>query len=474
MQLRKFLTGLLAACITAASLSVAAVAIEPSYKVSDDYKDTLYYNNLAALELTGDGATDVIAVALSQLGYHEGNKDSEKDGLNNSGSKNFVEYNVLFGKLDNGEGNGYSYGYAWCAAFVNWCLRQARVDKELTGGMYVSCASWRNWFINEGAKFGASYHARNDDYIPQKGDLIFYKSLNATHSRPTDHIGIVLKSENGKVYAIEGNGDNRVALHEYALSDRYIVGYGSIAYRTADVPQVDYYRTEDHLPGYFISGGGVLAAYNGPDTSTGKVTNLHAHTVYRILAVQGRYGMVDLGEGVCGWVSLKRLTPITTDPYHTVELANGTQKYQIRIAAGASCAIPDAALLTDALGELTDLVGWRGEDGTVLAPGQVITPTANVVLQAASAQESESESESESERESESQTEIEADTVKEGSGQEGDGTTSDQGEQTGSEGVPDAPKGCGSVIGTGVVSVGALAVIALSGATLLWRKKREE
>ena len=215
MQLRKFLTGLLAACITAASLSVAAAAIEPSYKVSDDYKDTLYYNNLAALELTGDGATDVIAVALSQLGYHEGNKDSEKDGLNNSGSKNFVEYNVLFGKLDNGEGNGYSYGYAWCAAFVNWCLRQARVDKELTGGMYVSCASWRNWFINEGAKFGASYHARNDDYIPQKGDLIFYKSLNATHSRATDHIGIVLKSENGKVYAIEG--------HE-GLADQTLVG----------------------------------------------------------------------------------------------------------------------------------------------------------------------------------------------------------------------------------------------------------
>ena len=147
MKLKRICAGLMAASIAIASLCVVAFAVEPSYKVSSDYKDTLYYNNLLAVELTGDGATDVIAVALSQLGYHEGNNQGDLEGGNAGGSKNFVEYNVLFGKLDNGEGNGYSYGYAWCAAFVNWCLRQARVDERSTGGMYVSCAAWRNWFI---------------------------------------------------------------------------------------------------------------------------------------------------------------------------------------------------------------------------------------------------------------------------------------------------------------------------------------
>ena len=325
MKANKILTGLVAITVLIATLALTVSAVEPSYKVSDDYKDTLYYKNLLAIELTGDGATDVIAVALSQLGYHEGNSNADLDGQNGSGSKNFTEYNVLFGKLDNGEGNGTSYGYAWCAAFVNWCLRQARVDQKLTGGMYVSCASWRNWFIGEGAKYGASYHARTDDYIPKKGDLIFYKSLSATHNRATDHIGIVLECKDGKVYAIEGNADNKVGLHEYELTNRYIVGYGSIAYKTADVPEVDYYATENHLPGYFIANKGVPSAYHGPSSSTGKVASLTAGAVYRITAVQGMYGRVMLEDGSSAWVSLKRFTPMTTDPYYTIELEMGEQ-----------------------------------------------------------------------------------------------------------------------------------------------------
>ena len=458
MNLRKICAGLLAASIAIGSLCVAAFAVEPSYKVSKDYKDTLYYNNLLAVELTGDGATDVIAVALSQLGYHEGNNDAEKDGLNNSGSKNFVEYNVLFGKLDNGEGNGYSYGYAWCAAFVNWCLRQARVDEKLTGGMYVSCASWRNWFINQGAKYGASYHARTDDYIPQKGDLIFYKSLTATHSRPTDHIGIVLKCENGVVYAIEGNGDNRVALHEYSLDNRYIVGYGSIAYKTADVPEVDYYRTEDHLPGLFIAGKGLLSAYAGPDTSTGKVASLTAGAVYRITAVQGTYGCVELADGKSGWVSLKRFTPMTTDPYYTVQLAYGTQTYEIRVAAGASCTIPEAALLTKDLGEMPDLLGWSAEGGEMLCAGAVLTPTADLVLQAVTEMPTEQETEQESGEQSVDTSEVET-------AQTDAVTTGDA--QTDEMGTEQVQSSCGSILGAGAIML----ALALGAACALNRKR---
>ena len=458
MNLRKFCAGLLAVSIAIASLCVAAFAVEPSYKVSGDYKDTLYYNNLLAVELTGDGATDVIAVALSQLGYHEGNHDAEKDGLNNSGSKNFVEYNVLFGKLDNGEGNGYSYGYAWCAAFVNWCLRQARVDEKLTGGMYVSCASWRNWFINQGAQYGASYHARTDDYIPQKGDLIFYKSLTATHSRPTDHIGIVLKCENGVVYAIEGNGDNRVALHEYSLDNRYIVGYGSIAYKTADVPEVDYYRTEDHLPGLFIAGKGLLSAYAGPDTSTGKVASLTAGAVYRITAVQGTYGCVELADGKSGWVSLKRFTPMTTDPYYTVQLAYGTQTYEIRVAAGASCTIPEAALLTKVLGEMPDLLGWSAEGGEMLCAGAVLTPTADLVLQAVTEMPTEQETEQESGEQSVDTSEVET--------AQTDAVTTG-GAQTNDVDTEQVQSSCGSILGAGAIML----ALALGAACALNRKR---
>jgi len=465
MKLKRICAGLMAASIAIASLCVVAFAVEPSYKVSSDYKDTLYYNNLLAVELTGDGATDVIAVALSQLGYHEGNNQGDLEGSNAGGSKNFVEYNVLFGKLDNGEGNGYSYGYAWCAAFVNWCLRQARVDERLTGGMYVSCAAWRNWFIGEGAKYGASYHARTDDYIPKKGDLIFYKSLTATHSRATDHIGIVLKCENGVVYAIEGNGDNRVALHEYSLDNRYIVGYGSIAYKTADVPEVDYYRTEDHLPGLFIAGKGILSAYAGPDTSTGKVASLTAGAVYRITAVQGRYGRVELADGQSGWISLKRFIPMTTDPYYTVQLVNGTQTYEIRVMAGASCTIPEEVLLTETLGELTDLLGWGVGDGEIFTAGQVLTPTCDLVLQAVTKAPEEQTTHGESDRaENDSASESEQ-TVGTDRAEDGEATsatpTETEKEQTGS-------RGCNGTLG----AAGMLALLT-SAALLICGKKKE-
>lgn len=453
MKTSKILTGLAALVIAANALSVAALAVEPSYKVSDDYKDTLYYDNLLTVELTGDGATDVIAVALSQLGYHEGNDNSDLDGLNKGGSKNFTEYNVLFGKLDNGEGNGTSYGYAWCAAFVNWCLRQARVDKDLTGGMYVSCASWRNWFINEGAKYGASYHARTDDYIPKKGDLIFYKSLTATHNRATDHIGIVLKCENGVVYAIEGNGDNCVALHEYDLNSRYIVGYGSIAYKTADVPEVDYYATEQYFPGFYVAGKGAAAAYYGPASSTGKAATLRAGAVYRITAVQGTYGSVVQEDGSIVWVQLKRFTPMTTDVYHTVELAAGEQSVKAFVAEGASWKIPELTLEEGFL-------GWSaGEGSELLAAGQVITPEADVVLQPAYPQpeESESESESESERGSEQVT-----------GE--DVTESDVPESIEQSSEPKTEQkteGC-----NGTVGAAAIGLVLAMGAVLVFLKKK--
>ena len=464
MKLRRIMTGMVASCLTAATLAIAASAVEPSYKVSEEYKDTLYYDNLQAVELTGDGATDVIAVALSQLYYHEGNRESEKDGLNGSGSKNFVEYNVLFGKLDNGEGNGYSYGYAWCAAFVNWCLRQARVDMDLTGGMFVSCHAWRSWFVNEGAKFGASYHDRTDDYIPQKGDLIFYKSLSATHSRSSDHIGIVLKCEGGKVYAIEGNGDNRVALHEYALDSRYIVGYGTVAYETADVPEVDYYRTEDHLPGFFIAGSGALAAYNGPDTATGKVTNLTPNAVYRITAVEGKYGRVSLEDGTHVWVSLKRFTPMTTDEYVTVEMVHGEQIYRARVAKGTEWRLPASEVLAKTFGEIGNLVCWGSGNGVMLSAGESFVPETDVTLLAVLESPTETEAESETDPAPESETEQESrEQASDAPVTDGE-TAEDTSDPAAAEPVSE---GC-----SGTLSAAVLVMLLSAGLALTFRKKK--
>ena len=137
------------------------------------------------LPLTGDNRYDVVNVAITQLGYHEGDSDDDMHGTS-KGGRNFVEYNVLFGKVDNGEGNGTSYGYMWCASFVNWVLRAANVDTELTG-QFISCASWLNFFEGKG-----QFYARETGYVPTTGDIIYYKG-SRTNAR-SNHIGKSLLS----------------------------------------------------------------------------------------------------------------------------------------------------------------------------------------------------------------------------------------------------------------------------------------
>ena len=52
-------------------------AVEPSYTVSGPYGESSYCENLKNLTLTGDYRTDLVNVALTQVGYHEG-ADLEK------------------------------------------------------------------------------------------------------------------------------------------------------------------------------------------------------------------------------------------------------------------------------------------------------------------------------------------------------------------------------------------------------------
>ncbi|MBQ3981854.1 MAG: CHAP domain-containing protein, partial [Treponema sp.] len=150
--------------------------------------------------MTGDQRYDLIAVALSQVGYHEGNSDADMDGQNYSGNRNFVEYTRLYGKLDNGEGNGTSYGYAWCAAFVSWCLRQARIPEDLVI-TEVSCPRFIKFLSSAGI-----YRTRESRYSPLPGDLIFFKNAGSTAT--STHIGIVVGTSDGYVYTVEGNADD--------------------------------------------------------------------------------------------------------------------------------------------------------------------------------------------------------------------------------------------------------------------------
>ena len=101
----------------------AAEYVKGANGASDSYRGSIYYKQLLAVPITGDGRTDVLAVALSQLGYKESDTSGDFGGTT-GGTKNFTEYNYNFGKYN--DADGYGNKYYWCASFVSFCLLQAR------------------------------------------------------------------------------------------------------------------------------------------------------------------------------------------------------------------------------------------------------------------------------------------------------------------------------------------------------------
>ena len=95
---------------TSSPIALGVSAAGSDYKMTDEYKASRFYKNLTSLSLSGDGARDVVAIAMSQVGYHEGDSEDDFGGESKTGTRDFVEYNVLYGKLDNAQGNGMSYG----------------------------------------------------------------------------------------------------------------------------------------------------------------------------------------------------------------------------------------------------------------------------------------------------------------------------------------------------------------------------
>jgi hypothetical protein len=268
-------------------------AIEPAYEPSSQYRASKYYDNLRKLPQARGRASDVLAVALSQLGYHEGNSNADLGGGNLSGTRDFVEYNVLYGKLDNNQGNGVSYGYYWCASFVNWCLRQAGVSKEASAGAYVSCWKWREATINAGIYNGKA------DYAPKSGDIVFFNDGESYVA--SSHIGFVLYSDSSKVYTIEGNTSNGsefskdgnyVALKSYSLTSPYIVGYATPKY-ASETEEVDY-SDKTLSAGQYISTADI-EIYQNTEMS-GKSKALNAFEVFSVKEISGEVFKIYYGS----------------------------------------------------------------------------------------------------------------------------------------------------------------------------------
>ena len=344
-------------------------AIDVGYSMTASYKSGKYYANLMSLDLSGDEARDVLAIAMSQIGYHEGDSEGELDGLGSTGTKDFVEYNVLYGKLDNNQGNGVSYGYYWCASFVNWCLRLAGVDTSASG-RDVSCQRW----YTDSKKMGI--FKSKGGYIPSSGDIIFFRD-NGSSSDST-HVGLVRYSDGRYVYTVEGNTSNGseyssrgeyVALKKYELSSGYIVGYATPKYNTSQTERkIDY-------SGSFLSLGDYISAeeikvYSDSALSADSGNTIAVHSVFDAKEISDGYIKVAL-NGIEGYIKAdSELTQLTTtENIYTVNYVseNGTIIYmpQYRHADEQKYIYSNAPAR-----EKSGFVGWRMQgDDTMFAPG---------------------------------------------------------------------------------------------------------
>ncbi|MBE6702297.1 MAG: CHAP domain-containing protein [Ruminococcaceae bacterium] len=345
--------GMISAFLIFATAALPTAALTPAYPITGTYLSSTYYDNLLHLPRSGDKAFDAVAVALSQLDYHEGNGAADFDGENTGGYRNYTEYNHALGQI------GGTYGYAWCAAFVSWCLEEADAENS-AGGLYASCTLWV-----EALRELGQYSTRASGYTPTTGDLIFFRSAGV--SRASDHVGLVRYVKGGRVYTVEGNSSDRVSLRNYALTDTYIVGYGRPRYNSAYRLPHTALECEDLVTGWYTVTNSFVNVRAGASSSATKLGSLKKGDMVRIVGIQNGWG---------GFYYKDKPAYLSLDYVDfTAPLS-----YQIRYDAAGGSGSPashshfsmEEAFVSESLPtrEGYAFLGWKGSGDRIYQPGE--------------------------------------------------------------------------------------------------------
>ena len=293
---------MLCTMILFSSLAINTSAEKISYStgaagVSDAYKNSKYYKNLTSIELTGDGVTDTLAVALSQLEYVEGTSSSGFSGTQGGGG-NYTEFCRNYG-----EGSSY----AWCAAYVSFCLFQSRATtstSKQTIWRDIYCPRWYQNMKNQG--YG---HDAGSNYTPKSGDLVFFTGGG--------HIGIVRYFKDGKVYTIEGNTSNSDGLNpegggvyckSYDRGYSKFLGFGTPPYKTNDKALKVDYSGENPTPGLWI--GETDKNLHKTSNLSGDYTVIPKGTVFEVTKIISKVCFQVSYNGQTGYVKAAGGAPI--------------------------------------------------------------------------------------------------------------------------------------------------------------------
>ena len=308
MNMKRTLTAALVAALLCSAATTATGALEPhgtgikmrdwlvntpNYTFSEDYKATVWYDNFTDLALTENHRNNVLRIAVSQLGYHEGVAGSgDYSGTNQTARGNCIEYARLLTP------NYNDNSYEWCACFVNWCLNQAHIDyadSEIGCWKWVQILKGKNMFENSIAYKGT--------YTPKPADMIFFnwdgKNTNS------GHIGFVLYTTETTVVTIEGNtSGNNVGIRTYALDDPCVIGYGTPPYVEGNEPTVDF-SCKDGMPrGVYVVNSSTASLMES--AGQGRICRVPLGSSVSLKAVEGKYAQVEYGDEV-GYIHINHL-----------------------------------------------------------------------------------------------------------------------------------------------------------------------
>lgn len=192
-------------CITVKHMTVDEM--KSKYGFSDDQKaqlDELLSEDKAKLwsgVLYGAGSDDIVAVAKTQLG--------------NIGGQPYWSW------------YGFDSRVEWCSCFVSWCANECGYIDAGVIPNFAVCRNAVKWFTER-------RQWQDKTYTPQPGDIVFYDWDNRGSAGPqdglADHVGIVEKIVDGKIFTIEGNFDDQCTERTYPIGYYELLGFGVPVY----------------------------------------------------------------------------------------------------------------------------------------------------------------------------------------------------------------------------------------------------
>ena len=115
---------------------------------------------------------------------------------------------------------GFTERVDWCACFVSWCADKCGYLRSGIIPKFSGCIIGVDWFKDRGQWIGNSFE-------PSPGMVIFFDWDDEDgQDGKADHVGIVEKVENGRVYTIEGNTSDSCRQRSYRVGYYEILGYG--------------------------------------------------------------------------------------------------------------------------------------------------------------------------------------------------------------------------------------------------------